>query len=76
MTYGKLTGRRRFRVQTRLFGQPLLVLQVEKEIKHYDDIGAFGEVTYVKEWFDARVQDVTAGEAVTTADLEGHPGFG
>lgn len=59
----KLTGKRRYRVQPRLFRKPLCVLQVEEYVKGthftpdpYDFDGHKYERTY---WRDAVVEDLT-----------------
>lgn len=53
------TGKRRVRIQKRLFRQPLLVLQVEVHEKGYDfdPAGDTYDVDY-KYWRDAEVTDV------------------
>lgn len=51
----KLTGRTRYRLQNRLFGKPLVVLQVEFE----DDHGFFEGQRF--KWRDATFEDITEG---------------
>lgn len=56
----ELTGERRFRVETRLFRKPLLVLQVQRRVFGYqhDEYTMGHDVDYV-EWFDAGVEHIT-----------------
>lgn len=57
MTLGELTGRTRYRVQERLMREPLLVLQVEWEMKvgDYEDSPLAGSTS--RGWRDARLED-------------------
>jgi hypothetical protein len=71
--FPRLTGRQRYRIQHRWFGKPLVVLQVQWESQHEEFLGTFVDIRYYKHWEDARVQDVTTAETVTTTELEGHP---
>lgn len=62
-----LTGRRRFRAKWRLFGRPLLVLQVEYTVPARECTSAeYGLVdTYTipafTDWRDATVEDISNG---------------
>lgn len=55
-----LTGERRYRVQQRLFRQPIVVLQVQYRVEGYeaDYNGRGSDVDYV-DWRDAKVEDIT-----------------
>jgi len=58
----KLTGNTRYRIETRWFKQPLVVLQVEIHRIGYETLDAYGyyETRDVDEyvWRDARLQDL------------------
>ena len=58
----KLTGNTRYRIETRWFKEPLVVLQVEVHRKGYETLDAYGyyETRDVDEciWRDARLQDL------------------
>ena len=58
----QLTGNTRYRIQTRWFKEPLVVLQVEFHRKGYETLDAYGyyETRDVDEyvWRDARLQDL------------------
>lgn len=53
MAIDSLTGKRRFRMKTRWFFAPVLVLQVEEQ-RHGDN----GELWFTQ-WRDARIEDQT-----------------
>lgn len=67
----KLTGRRRYREEKRLFRRPLLVLQVEYQDRVYDGFGGLP----VNRWRDATVSDLITIEAMHSPFpvLEAHP---
>ena len=63
MTKTELTGKRRYRVETRLFREPLVVLQLEYRIHGYalEPYGLSGDVDYTT-WRDATVESLTMME--------------
>ena len=61
-----LTGRKRYRHKSRLFGKPVLVLQLEYTyVKHYD-LGGSGYFDHetITQWRDATVEDLTNMESL------------
>jgi hypothetical protein len=58
-----LTGRQRHRVEKRLFGREVLVLQVELRDSgfHVDNTG-YGQDVDITYWRDARVTDISTQE--------------
>ncbi len=70
----QLTGRRRYRIKTRLFGEPLLVLQVEvRQWGSFMIANGPIESEFRVWWRDATIEDMTTDELVKGA-LEGHGG--
>ena len=62
----KLTGRKRLRVQNRLFRQPLVVLQLEYEVCDPGPVDIDPGYT-VHAWIDAKPEDIENGlEGFTT----------
>lgn len=57
-----LTGRIRYRVQTRMFDPALVVLQVEYEGTDMQYSGGSVDSVDVKGWRDATVEDLTEKE--------------
>lgn len=54
-----LTGRRRYRVKCRLFGAPLVVLQVQERGVETVWAGGHVDTASVTRWRDAQPQDLT-----------------
>ena len=54
-----LTGKIRYRAKRRLFGKPLLVVQVEESNRVVD---RFGNLERLSFWRDASVEDLTVVE--------------
>jgi hypothetical protein len=61
-----LTGRKRYRHKNRLFGKPLLVLQLEYTyVKTYDLSGSgYFDHQTITHWRDATAEDLTIMEPV------------
>lgn len=61
------TGNKRYRVETRLFNAPLVVLQLEWNVSgdaRWDNSGGiidYETIPDYKEWRDATVEDLTEG---------------
>lgn len=56
---GVLTGRRRFRLKPRLFGDPLIILQVEVKGMVSQYMGGGVDTDFATWWQDAKVEDLT-----------------
>lgn len=59
----KLTGRRRYRVQRRMFGKSVLVLQVEEVWEGWHNFAGHLDRSTGKQWRDARLEDLTTADA-------------
>ena len=61
------TGNKRYRIEKRLFGPPLVVLQLEWEVlgrEHWSNGGGMVDCKAIPdytEWKDARIEDLTEG---------------
>lgn len=55
-----LTGKKGYRIKKRMWGKPLLVLQVEERHKgHSSDPYDFGKDSDYTRWRDATIEDLT-----------------
>lgn len=68
----KLTGRKRYRIENRLFRSSMMVLQVEEIVsweEGYDDfVGLKTEAGQYTHWRDARLEDMRFGENVMVGE--------
>lgn len=62
MSGERLTGRRRYRVESCLFGPSLIVVQVEIEYEVSRPYGGHIDTSTYRSWRDARVEDLTVFE--------------
>lgn len=58
----KPTGRRRFRIEKRMFRKPKLILQIEFHYNGYECVGPFVDPVQYRQWHDARPEDITIEE--------------
>ena len=66
-----LTGRTRHRVHKPWLGPPVMVLQVEENVRLWDYTPSGAEHTLATRWRDARPQDVTVRTDQLTKPEEG-----